>query len=47
MGEAFLPAGWPEAVAPPGSQDWGASAMRWLLDQVPDLHGYSAVGGIR
>jgi len=26
MGEAYLPAGWPEAVAPPGSQDWEASA---------------------
>jgi len=27
MGEAYLPAGWPETVAPPGSQDWEASAV--------------------
>jgi hypothetical protein len=43
MGEAYLPAGWPEAVAPPGSQDWEASAVAWLLDLVPDLRGHSAV----
>jgi hypothetical protein len=43
MGEAYLPAGWPEAVAPPGSQDWEASAVAWLLDLVPDLRGHSVV----
>jgi hypothetical protein len=43
MGEAYLPAGWPKAVAPPGSQDWEASAVAWLLDLVPDLRGHSAV----
>lgn len=43
MGEAYLPADWPEAVAPPGSQDWEASAVAWLLDLVPDLRGHSAV----
>jgi hypothetical protein len=43
MGEAYLPAGWPEAVAPPGSQDWEASAVAWLLDLVPDLRGHPAV----
>jgi hypothetical protein len=43
MGEAYLPAGWPQAVAPPGSQDWEASAVSWLLDLVPDLRGHSAI----
>jgi hypothetical protein len=43
MGEAYLPAGWPQAVAPPGSQDWEASAVDWLLYLVPDLRGDSAV----
>ena len=43
MGEAYLPASWPEAVAPPGSQDWETSAVSWLLDLVPDLRGHSAV----
>ena len=26
MAEAYLPAGWPEAVAPPGAEDWERSA---------------------
>jgi hypothetical protein len=43
MGEAYLPAGWPEAVAPPGSRGWETSAVPCLLDLVPDLRGHSAV----
>jgi hypothetical protein len=43
IGEAYLPAGWLEAVAPPGSQGWEASAVVWLLDLVPDLRGHFAV----
>lgn len=27
MGDVYLPAGWPEAVTSPGSQDWEASAV--------------------
>ncbi|MDQ4038789.1 MAG: hypothetical protein M3313_10695 [Actinomycetota bacterium] len=30
-----LPPSWPEAVWPPGVQDWEDSAAKWLLDQVP------------
>lgn len=30
-----LPPGWPEAVWPPGTPDWEASATNWLLEQVP------------
>jgi len=30
-----LPPSWPEAVWPPGTPDWEATATRWLLDQVP------------
>jgi hypothetical protein len=43
MGDLHLPAGWPEAVAPPGTEDWEASAIEWLLDLVPDLRGHTAV----
>lgn len=36
MGEdRDLPPGWPEGVWPPGTPDWEANAVRWLLDQVP------------
>ena len=29
------PPHWPPVVRPPGSPDWEASAISWLLDQVP------------
>lgn len=29
------PPHWPRAVRPPGSPDWEASAISWLLDHVP------------
>lgn len=33
-----MPAGWPEAVAPPGSERFEATAVEWLLSElVPDL----------
>jgi hypothetical protein len=32
---AFVPPGWPEGVRPPGSGDFEASAISWLLDVVP------------
>jgi hypothetical protein len=37
MGDVYLPAGWPDGVAPPGAEDWEASAVAWLVDAVPDL----------
>lgn len=27
MGDVYRPAGWPEAVAPPGSEDWESTAV--------------------
>ena len=35
--DVHLPPGWPEAVDPPGSETFEASAVAWLLDLVPDL----------
>jgi hypothetical protein len=32
---AYLPPGWPAGVHPPGSQDFEATAVAWLLDVVP------------
>jgi hypothetical protein len=32
---SYVPAGWPPAVHPPGSEDWEASAVAWLLDVLP------------
>ena len=32
---AYLPPGWPAGVHPPGSTDFEASAVAWLLDVVP------------
>lgn len=43
MADAYRPAGWPEAVAPPGSEDWESTAVAWLLDTAPDLRGHTAV----
>jgi hypothetical protein len=37
MADVNVPAGWPEAVAPPGVDGWEASATEWLLGLVPDL----------
>jgi hypothetical protein len=39
---AQLPPGWPDGVHPPGSPDFEATAVAWLLDVVPPdyrLHG--------
>jgi hypothetical protein len=42
MADAYLPPGWPAAVAPPGSPDWPDSAVTWLLDEhVPYLRGHA------
>ncbi|HVQ95609.1 MAG TPA: hypothetical protein VMU51_31565 [Mycobacteriales bacterium] len=30
-----LPPHWPPDVLPPASEEWAASAVSWLLDQVP------------
>jgi hypothetical protein len=35
--DVYVPAGWPEAVAPPSSDEFEATAVEWLLDLVPDL----------
>ena len=32
---AYLPPGWPAGVHPPGSAEFEASAVAWLLDVVP------------
>ncbi len=32
---AYVPPGWPSGVHPPGSEDFEATAVRWLLDVVP------------
>jgi hypothetical protein len=31
----YVPPGWPEAVRPPGSEDFESSAVSWLLDVLP------------
>jgi hypothetical protein len=39
---AYLPPGWPTGVHPPGSDDFEATAVAWLLEVVPPdyrLHG--------
>jgi hypothetical protein len=39
---AYLPPGWPTGVHPPGSAEFEATAVAWLLDVVPPdyrLHG--------
>lgn len=36
----YVPPGWPEAVSPPGSEDWEASAAEWLLDLIPEYRMY-------
>jgi hypothetical protein len=42
MTDVHVPSGWPEAVAPPGTQDWESSAVEYLLDLVPYLRGHTA-----
>jgi hypothetical protein len=37
MADVYVPAGWPAAVAPPGTGEFEPSAVSWLLDLVPDL----------
>jgi hypothetical protein len=39
---AYMPPGWPTGVHPPGSAEFEATAVAWLLDVVPSdyrLHG--------
>ena len=39
---AYIPPGWPAGVHPPGSDDFEATAIAWLLEVVPPdyrLHG--------
>jgi hypothetical protein len=39
---AYIPPGWPTGVHPPGSEEFEATAIAWLLDVVPPdyrLHG--------
>jgi hypothetical protein len=39
---AYVPPGWPAGVHPPGSEEFEATAVAWLLDVVPPdyrLHG--------
>jgi hypothetical protein len=38
-----VPRGWPSAVAPPGSEDWGTAAAAWLLDLLPEYRQYPAI----
>ena len=42
MADVYLPPGWPPGVAPPGTEDWEATAVEFLLELVPDLRGHSA-----
>jgi hypothetical protein len=37
VADVYVPSGWPDAVAPPGSEDWEATAVEWLLELVPYL----------
>lgn len=38
MADVHIPPGWPEAVAPPGTDNWEATAVAWMLAElVPDL----------
>jgi hypothetical protein len=39
----YVPPGWPDAVSPPGSEDWEASAAVWLLDLIPEYRLYPTV----
>lgn len=40
----YVPAGWPEHVRPPGTRDWEASAVAYLLDCCPaDFRAYKVL----
>jgi hypothetical protein len=41
---SYVPAGWPSAVHPPGSDSFEASAVGWLLDVLPP--GYREQGRV-
>jgi hypothetical protein len=36
IADVYVPAGWTEAVAPPGTDGWEVSAVAWLLDVLPE-----------
>jgi hypothetical protein len=38
-----MPPGWPDEVSPPGTPDWEASAVAWLLDLVPEYRQHATV----
>jgi hypothetical protein len=40
-GSVHVPSGWPEAVSPPGTEDWEDSAAEWLLDIIPEYRMYT------
>jgi hypothetical protein len=42
-GSVHVPSGWPEAVGPPGSEDWEVTAAAWLLDLIPEYRLYPAL----
>lgn len=39
----YVPQGWPADVQPPGSEGWEATAVRRLLDLVPEYRQYVMV----
>src|SRR5215469_8764826 len=38
-----VPTGWPDGVSPPGTPDWEASAVAWLVDLVPEYRQHATV----
>src|SRR5215813_9787011 len=38
-----VPTGWPDQVSPPGTPDWEASAVAWLLDLIPEYRQHATV----
>jgi hypothetical protein len=42
MADAYLPPGWPQAVAPPGSEQFEASAVAFLLELIPGYRRHPA-----
>ncbi len=46
MERLVTPPGWPAQVRPPDAPDWEATAVSWLLDQVPpEYRGYPTLRG--
>jgi hypothetical protein len=43
MADVYLPPGWPEAVAPPGSERFEASAVAYLLELIPEYRRHPTV----